>query len=121
MAVDRFVVTHLMSIDSSMKIERSFQLKEYKTNSNNEVKDDKKSEKLKESSKTKTPIMSLACSIGSLTAKDLTDLDYNYEVNYQDFSDSMDVNKESDRLVTLIMSPACSFGYLTAEELMEFE
>jgi len=121
MAVDRFVVTHLMSIDSSMKIARSCQLEEYKTNSKNEVKDDNNGEKLKESGKTITPIMSPACSFGSLTAKDLTDFDYNYELNHQDFSDNMNVNKESDRLVTSIMSPACSFGSLTAEELMEFE
>lgn len=69
MAVDRFLVTHVMSIESSMKIARSCQLKEYKTSSINEV-EKMKIVKVKESDKLVTPIMSPVCSFGSLTAEE---------------------------------------------------
>jgi len=102
MAVDRFIVTHLMSIESSMKIARSCQLEEYKTSSINEVKENK-SEKVEESDKQVTPMMSPACSFESITANDLMEIEYNREINHQDFSDSINVIDESDKLVTPMM------------------
>lgn len=72
-----------------------------------------------------SPMMSPACSFGSITIKDLMEVECNHEINHQDFSDSMNVNKcnkneKYDGIqqdLTSSLSPTYSIGsVLTVDE-----